>query len=120
MKIKQMLMIALTSGALMVGASFASAQKSDIPPDLAKQAKVSLEAARTTALAKVPGGEIKSEELEREHGHLIYSFDIQVPGKSGVEEVHVNAINGKVIGKKHESAKKEMKEEKKEEKHKEG
>jgi len=117
MKIKRTLMIALTSGALMAGASFAATPKSDVPADLAKQAKITLEAARTTALAKVPGGEIKSEELEREHGRLIYSFDIQVPGKSGVEEVHVSAINGKVLGKKHESAKKEMKEEKKEEKH---
>ena len=48
MKIKRILMIALTSGALMAGAGLASAQKSDIPPDLAKQAKVALETARTT------------------------------------------------------------------------
>ena len=110
------LMITLTAGALMAGASFATTApvKSDVPAKLAKQAKITLAAARATALAKVPNGEVKSEELEREHGKLIYSFDIQVPGKSGVEEVQVSALNGKVLSTKHESARKEAKEEKKE------
>ncbi|HEY8013615.1 MAG TPA: PepSY domain-containing protein [Dongiaceae bacterium] len=45
--------------------------RSDVPADLAKQAKISLETARTTALAKVPNGEVRSEELEKEHGKLI-------------------------------------------------
>jgi uncharacterized membrane protein YkoI len=96
----------------MTGASFAATApvKSDVPAKLAKQAKITLAAARATALAKVPGGAVKSEELEREHGKLIYSFDIQVPGKSGVEEVNVNAITGKVVNKKHESAKTESRE----------
>jgi hypothetical protein len=80
---------------------------SKVPPDLAKQAKVTLEAARATALAKVPGGVVQSEELEKEHGKLIYSFDINVPGKPGIEEVNVSAISGKVLSKKHESAKDE-------------
>jgi hypothetical protein len=33
-----------------------------------------------------------------------------VPGKSGVEEVNVNAVDGSVVGKMHESAKTEKKE----------
>jgi len=53
---------------------------------------------------------VKSSELERENGKLIYSYDISVPGKSGVEEVNVNAIDGSVVGKMHESAKTEKKE----------
>jgi uncharacterized membrane protein YkoI len=97
-------MIALTAGALMTGASFAAtAPKSDVPAQLAKQAKITLDAARATALAKVPNGTVKSEELEREHGKLIYSFDIAVPGKSGIEEVNVSAVTGQVLVKKHES-----------------
>jgi uncharacterized membrane protein YkoI len=90
--------------------------RSDIPADLAKQAKISLETARTTALAKVPHGEVRSEELEKEHGKLIYSFDIAVPGKPGIQEVNVSAITGKVIGVHHESAKDEKKEAAKEHK----
>jgi hypothetical protein len=91
---------------------------SNVPPDLAKQAKITLEAARATALARVPGGVVQSEELEKEHGKLIYSFDIKVPGKPGIEEVNVSAISGKVLGKKHESDKAEKAEKQKEQKQK--
>jgi uncharacterized membrane protein YkoI len=128
MNIKRNLLIALTAGSLATAGFAATAPqtatptpaqaetqpavKSDVPAALAKDAKITLDAARATALAKVPGGTVKSEELEREHGKLIYSFDIQVPGKSGVEEVNVNAINGKVVNKKHESAKTEAREKK--------
>src|SRR6476646_5427888 len=77
---------------------------------LQKEAKISEETARATALKQVPNGTVKSAELEREKGKLIYSFDITAPGKSGVEEVNVNAIDGTVVGKEHESAKTEKKE----------
>ena len=86
--------------------------KSDIPADLAKEAKVSLEDARKTALAAVPGGKIQSEELEREKGKLVYSFDIKVEKESGVEEVGVDAMTGKIVEKKHESPKSEKAEKK--------
>lgn len=102
------------SSLLMAGSLFAmspaSAAKRDVPADLAKQAKIPLETARATALAKVPHGEVRSEELEQEHGKLIYSFDIAVPGKTGVEEVNVSAIDGKVLGVHHETAKDERRE----------
>ena len=81
--------------------------KSDVPADLAREAKVSLESARKTALAAVPGGKVQEEGLEREKGKLVYSFDIKVEGKSGVEEVGVDALTGKIIEKKHESPKSE-------------
>ncbi len=68
---------------------------------LQKEAKISEETARATALKEVPNGTVKSSELEREHGKLIYSYDISVPGKSGVEEVNVNAIDGTVVAKEH-------------------
>jgi uncharacterized membrane protein YkoI len=114
-------MPATSSAAGTPAAESAAAQSdtaihSDIPADLAKEAKVTLEAARATALAKVPKGVIQSEELEKEHGKLVYSFDISVPGKSGVEEVNVSAITGKVVSKHHESAAAEKKEKEKENK----
>ena len=77
---------------------------------LASEAKVSMKTARATALAKVPGGKIQAAELEREHGKLIYSFDIRVPHKSGIEEVQVDAITGEVVSMTHESPKAEGKE----------
>jgi uncharacterized membrane protein YkoI len=86
------------------------AVKKETQADLQKEAKISEADARATALKEVPNGSVKSEELEREKGKLIYSYDISVPGKSGVEEVNVSAIDGSVAGKMHESARTERKE----------
>jgi uncharacterized membrane protein YkoI len=55
-----------------------------------------------TALARVPGGRITEAELE-EDGRLLYSFDIRVEGRSGVEEVQVDARTGEVVSIEHES-----------------
>ena len=74
------------------------------------RAKISMKTARATALAQAPGGRIKRAELEREKGRLIYSFDIRVPGKSGIEEVQVDATDGSVVSVVHETAKKERQE----------
>lgn len=82
---------------------------------LLAEAKVTEAAARATALAAVPGAEVKEMEFEKENGNLIYSYDLKVKGTNGIEEVHVDAITGKVIGREHES-KKEMKKELKAEK----
>ena len=85
-------------------AAFAqSGYKKEIPDVLAKKAKVTEEAAAKTALARVPKGEIQSVELEEEKGKLIYSYDIKVPGKSGIEEVAVSAVTGKILGVSHET-----------------
>ena len=65
---------------------------------LAAQAKISEKTARATALAKVPGGKVQAEELEREGGKLIYSYEIKVAGKPGIDEVNVNAMDGSVVG----------------------
>jgi uncharacterized membrane protein YkoI len=63
---------------------------------LKAEAKVTLKAATQTALAKVPGGTIKSSELEREHGKLIWSFDISTPKTRNISEVQVDAKTGAV------------------------
>ena len=85
-------------------------KKEESQATLQKEAKVSEATARATALAQVPNGTVKSSELERENGKLIYSFDITVPGKTGIEEVNVNAIDGSVVNHEHENAKAEKKE----------
>jgi uncharacterized membrane protein YkoI len=85
-------------------------KKEESQATLQAEAKVSEATARATALAQVPNGTVKSSELEREKGKLIYSYDITVPGKTGIEEVNVNAIDGSVVGKEHETPKSEKKE----------
>ena len=88
--------------------------KRETQAQLKAEAKVTEEAARATALAQVPGGKVQESELEREAGKLVYSFDIKVEGKSGVEEVLVDAVTGQVVKREHESAKKERAEARKE------
>jgi len=80
----------------------------------ATKPKVSLASARKTALARVPGARVESEELEHEHGRQVYSFDLKVPNKSGIEEVQVDANTGKVVSHTHETAEAERKEQAKE------
>ena len=80
----------------------------------AAKPKISLKDARATAMAKVPGGKLVKHELEKENGKLVYSFDIRVPGKSGVEEVQVDAMTGEVVSQTHESPAKEHQEAKQE------
>jgi uncharacterized membrane protein YkoI len=74
--------------------------------ELAKMAKVSMADAEKTALAAIEAKDadktVKARELEVEHGFLIYSFDIKVAGKKGIEEVNVDAGDGKVLAREHE------------------
>ncbi|HEY6844307.1 MAG TPA: PepSY domain-containing protein, partial [Thermoanaerobaculia bacterium] len=81
--------------------------------ELQKETKISMKKARSIALKKVEHGKIASEELEREKGKLIYSFDVKNE-KGSVTEVNVDAINGKVVDVHEESAAKEAAEKKQE------
>ena len=95
--------------ALALTAAVAAAQgtnpsyKRDVPAKLAKLAKISEDSAAKVAHAKIPNGKIEAVELESENGKLQYSYDIKVAGKSGIEEVNVNAMDGTLIGVEHES-----------------
>ncbi|NUO65176.1 MAG: PepSY domain-containing protein [Gemmatimonadaceae bacterium] len=79
-------------------------------PGLAAQATISADSAQTIALAQVPNGRVREAELENEKGTLVYSYDVKAPGKSGVEEVLVDAKTGAVVSQTHESAAAEKKE----------
>lgn len=102
-----------SAAALAIAAPVAFAQgtyKKDIPDSLAKHAKISEAAAAVTASKRVPKGKIEGVELERENGKLMYSYDIKTEGKSGIDEVNVSAVTGKIIGFSHESAADEARE----------
>ena len=83
--------------------------KDALPATLQNLAKVTQAEAQKTALAqfKSSSTKIKSSELEVEQGCLVYSFDIAVSGKPGVEEIMIDAGTGKILSRKHESAKQE-------------
>ena len=71
---------------------------------LMAKAKVSKDAAEKTALAKVPNGSIKEAEIEKEHGKLIWSFDVTAPDTKDITEVNVDAITGDVVSVEKEAA----------------
>lgn len=94
-------------------------KKTETEADLMREAKISKDSATAIALARVPGATVQSAEIERENGRLIWSFDLKTAGKPGIDEVNVNALTGKVVGKtQHETPKTERKEAKQEAKEK--
>lgn len=82
---------------------FGTALGAQARPSLASQARVTKDSAQKLALAQVPGGRVKSAELEREHGKLIWSFDIGVAGKTGIDEVQIDAVTGALVSNVHET-----------------
>ena len=104
-----LLLLTSTTGAPAPGVAAAPIRQDTLTvkeaePGLKAQAKVTSDAAIKTALAQVPGGKIREAELEKEHGKVVYSFDITKARRSGVEEVLVDAKTGKLISARHESA----------------
>src|SRR5262249_31937713 len=77
---------------------------------LQAEAKISRADAEKTALTKAPNGTIKEGELEKEHGKLIWSFDIAIPDSRDITEVAVNALTGEVVSVEKESPEQEAKE----------
>ena len=89
----------------------ATSTKSHVAPtSTAMHPRITVDAALAIARKRVPGGTVKSNELERENGHLIYSFDFVVPGQTGIDEVNVDAMNGAALGVSHEGPRAERKE----------
>ena len=82
-----------------------------------KEARLTADSAIRIALARIPGGTVREAELEKERSRLVYSFDIAVAGKAGIDEVLVDAKSGEVIEVSHESPKDEASEQKTEKPH---
>jgi uncharacterized membrane protein YkoI len=117
---KKFVLLAVFTTITLVAAPFALAGASGKGQDkeaqeqakLASQAKITKEQAQETALKRAPGT-VESGELEKEHGKLVYSFDIR-NAKGTITEVQVSAITGKIVRIEHESKKQEAAEKKKE------
>ena len=70
-------------------------------PNLAKQAKITLDEARTIALQARPG-KVEDEELEMEKDVLMYSFDIR-SGDGKLFEVEIDAKTGRILNNKEDT-----------------
>jgi uncharacterized membrane protein YkoI len=107
--------IILTAGASLAVAAVKTRQGNNEAQEqaqLQRQAKITMEQARETALKRAPGT-VESSELEREHGRLVYSFDIR-NSKGTIDEVQVSAITGKIVRVEHENKKQEAEEKRQE------
>jgi hypothetical protein len=101
--------LALATSAPVVAAQ--SVKVTETKPGLLKKAKISSDSAIAIAKAKLPKATLDAAEIEEENGKLIFSFDFKTAGKSGIDEVNVDAATGKLVGKvQHESPADEKKE----------
>jgi len=91
--IQFMLALALLAGL----ASWPAVAAEESQAALKAQAKVTRKEAKKTALAQVPNGRVKSTELEKENGKLVWSFDIAMPKSKNITEVQVDAQTGKIV-----------------------
>jgi len=109
MRIEAAFVVVLLAGATITGCAAKqtrTVQGVEIAEDKAglwQQATLPADSAMKLALTRVPGGRIVKGELEEEDGRLIYSFDIKVDGKDGIDEVHVDARTGAIVSVGHES-----------------
>ena len=83
----------LFAGLITAGAACGGASAAKAPPSV----PVTVETARQTALARVPGT-IQEEELDEENGRWVWDFDIKPTDQAQpVQEVHVDANTGEVL-----------------------
>jgi len=108
MKIKTILCVALAAGLLAGCASEKSEQNKQAR--LEAKAKIARVDAEKTALAQVTNGVVKEGEIEKEHGKLIWSFDLTTPDAKDITEVNVDAITGVIVSVEKEAPEQEVKE----------
>ena len=100
--------MAAFSLAAVTTSALAAAEETEA--QLRTQAKVSKSDAEKTALGKVPNGSVESAELEKEHGKLVWSFDIAKPNTKNITEVQVDAKTGRITAVAEETPKDEANE----------
>jgi len=70
---------------------------------LQREAKMTMSDARAMALRTVSTATLQAGEIEREGGKLIYGFDMKVPGRSGIDEVNIDAMTSKLVSHQHDA-----------------
>lgn len=110
---KNAVILIVIAATFALGGTIAAKNNTDsAAQEISRQTKITMEQARKIALERA-SGKIESEELEKEHGKLIYSFDIR-NAQGTITEVNVDAYTGAVIAVEEEDAQKEAAENQKE------
>lgn len=95
---KKLYKVSLMIGTMLIFAGAAFAKVNSQPP----KDVVSIEVARKIATDNVPGQVLK-EQLEREDGVWVYSFDLKAMSDSKTHEVQIDARSGKLVSSNAES-----------------
>jgi uncharacterized membrane protein YkoI len=106
-------LIAILAAGLLTGCAWEKCEKHHKEAKQARlmaKARVSKDDATKIALARVPNGTVKDAEIEKEHGKLIWSFDLATPDTRDITEVNVDAITGDVVSVEKEAAENEARE----------
>jgi uncharacterized membrane protein YkoI len=85
------ILIAMLS-ALAISAGLASDNNEANQPG-----KITKIKAERIALAKMPGGRVRSAELENVHGRRFWSVYIAKPGSKNAKEIRVDAVSGQIL-----------------------
>jgi uncharacterized membrane protein YkoI len=104
MKIKSLNATVAALSLCALGLHRVSAQDEKPSPELLAKAKITHDQAEKIALDLVPKAKVKASELEMEGGGLRWSFDLKKHGTKSIIEVGVDAVTGKVVENKEESA----------------
>jgi uncharacterized membrane protein YkoI len=102
-------MVSLTLG-IVLGFAVAAFAAQPSQDELMKQAKITKALAEQIALAKVSRGTVKSAEIEKEKGRIVWSFDIARPGTRDITEILVDAKTGEIISSQNETPQDQAKE----------
>lgn len=83
----------------LVGATLLASPSIAVGSPQQSRPAIRIQDARITALARV-NGKVVHEELEKEHGRWIYSFEIRPTGARGklIKEINIDANTGAVVG----------------------
>jgi len=106
---KRMGMVSLTLG-IVLGFAVAAFAAQPSQDELMTQAKITKADAEQIALAKVSRGIVKSAEIEKEKGRIVWSFDIARSGTRDITEILVDAKTGKIFSIQTESPRDQAKE----------
>jgi uncharacterized membrane protein YkoI len=83
--------------AILLVTLLAFAISSGIASDNKNPSRITKAKAERIALAKMPGGRVRSAELETVRGRHFWSVYIAKPGSKNAKEIRVDAISGQIL-----------------------
>ncbi len=91
----KLFVLALAIFAVALFVPFVSAKKESKEAAMVREAKITMTAARKTALVRV-AGKVERARLKRERGKLLFEFEIH-DAQNAENEIHIDAVSGEIF-----------------------